>query len=55
MNDEKRRETGVAYLILNVGATLRATGDLLDDPMPFVARPLDTPQWFAISFAPRYM
>ena len=33
----------MAYLILDVGATLRASGDLLDDPMPFVARPLDTP------------
>ena len=43
MNGEKRRETGVAYLILNAGAALRATGDLLDGPMPFVARPLDTP------------
>ena len=40
---EERRETDVAYLILNAGAALRASRDLLDDPMPFVARPLDTP------------
>ena len=31
------------YLILDVGAALRVSGDLLDDPMPFVARPLDEP------------
>ena len=37
------RETGVAYLILNAGAALRASRDLLDDSMPFVARQLDTP------------
>ena len=40
---EEKRETGVPYLILNVGAALRVSRDLLDDPMPFVARPLDTP------------
>ena len=33
----------MAYLILNAGAALRASRDLLDDPMPFVARPMDTP------------
>ena len=43
-HDEEKRETGVPYLILNAGAALRASRDLLDDPMPFVACPLDTPQ-----------
>ena len=52
---EERREIGVAYLILNAGVALRASGDLLDDPMSFVARPLIRPQWFAIAFAPRCM
>ena len=41
----RRRDAGErrAYLILNAGAALRASRDLLDDSMPFVARPLDTP------------
>ena len=43
VHGEERRQTGVASLILNAGAALRASRDLLDDPMPFVARPLDTP------------
>ena len=52
---EERREIGVPYLILNAGAALWVSGDLLDDPMPFVARPWIHPQWFAIAFDPRCM
>ena len=52
---EERRETGVPYLILNAGAALRASRDLLDDPMSFVARPWIRPQWFAIAFDRRCM
>ena len=48
-------KTGMPYLILNVGAALRASRDLLDDPMPFVARPWIRPQWFAIGLEPRCM
>ena len=40
---EKKWETGVPYLILNVGAALRASRDLLDDSITFVARRLDEP------------
>ncbi|EMS47426.1 Ribosomal RNA small subunit methyltransferase E [Triticum urartu] len=40
---EKKWEAGVPYLILNAGAALRASRDLLDDPMPSVARRLDEP------------
>ena len=39
VHGKERREAGVAYLILDAGAALRASRDLLDDPMPFVARP----------------
>ena len=43
VHDQEKWKTSVPYLILNIGVALRASRDLLDDPMPFDARRLDEP------------